>query len=171
MKLIQAILFMIGQIVSMLSPTVNKFIKPVILFLQTLKAFIFNEFEMNEKTIRASLLQTLQNYYDHLEKWLEIFVEAVWDMIPEQFKKNVDRDNHIAVFIATVKWLKSIDNKALVYAIILNIASQMAILYIDDKEVRTVSIHTLIQNTYTHMKVRNQLPMVKEPILPKKGKK
>jgi len=162
---------MIGQIVSMLSPTVNRYIKPIILFLQTLKAFIFNEFEMNEKTIRASFIQTLQNYYDRLEKWLELFVHAVWDLIPDEFKKDVDRDNPIAVFIATVRWLKSIDNKALVYAIILNIASQMAILYIDDKEVRTVSIHTLIQNTYTHMKVRNQLPKVTEPVLPKKGKK
>lgn len=160
MKLLRPVLLFLMQIMQMLSGTVNAHIRPVILFLQSVKGFVFGNNQLTTDNVLTSFRQTLGQYYNDFKHWLMLYVRAVLEVMPESWKKNVDVNNPIDVFLHSVDWLRSIDNKWLVYGYILNIATRMAVMHMNNDEVQFSEVQTIVQTTYVKMKLKGELPRV-----------
>lgn len=160
MKLIRPILIFIMQILQMVSGTVNTHVRPVILFLQSVKGFVFGNNEVTTDNILESFRQTLGQYYNDFKHWFELYVRAVLEVMPDAWKKDLDLESKIDVFLRSIDWLRSIDNKWLVYGYILNIATRMAIMHMRDDQVRFSEVQTIVQTTYVKMKIQGELPRV-----------
>jgi len=148
-----------------ISGIIKKYIIPALSILNVIKHFAFNydqddpDGNLTDELIKAAIKSVFPASASSLLLYMNAFVQAVLLLLPAEIFTDVNRKSFYDVARATIKYLRSLPNKYIIYAYLLQIATQMFVsLY--GKKLSTTEAAFITQLSYTYAKRKKILKPV-----------